>query len=186
MRLLLASALALAAPLSSLAAQRGATREVTPVSAPVTDLQYDLSFTRTTAQTRTIHVTTRFSTPGKDPVLLSLPAWTPGAYELSFFAREVERFAATASGKEIRWDKLDYDTWRIYPAGAKSIAVDFDYRADSLDNAMAWSQADFAFFNGTNLFLYPEGRDLSFPATVSVTTEPGWKVVSAIDRKSVV
>ncbi len=180
MRLLPVCALVLTAPLSSLAAQRGAPREVAPVSALVTDLRYDVSFTRATAQTRTIHVTTRLSTPGKDPVLLSLPAWTPGAYELSFFAREVERFAATASGKALRWDKLDYDTWRIYPAGAKSIAVDFDYRADSLDNAMAWSQADFAFFNGTNLFLYPEGRDLAFPATVSVTTEPGWKVVSAM------
>lgn len=151
-----------------------------PVSAPVTDLRYDVSFTRATAATRTIHVTTRFSTPGKDPVLLSLPAWTPGAYELSYFARDVESFAATSDGRALRWDKLDYDTWRIQPGGAKSVTVEFDYRADTLDNAMAWSQDDFAFFNGTNLFLYPEGRDLGFAATVSVATEAGWKVVSAM------
>ena len=44
--------------------------------------------------------------------------------------------------------------------------------ADSLDNAMAWAQPDFVLFNGTNVFLYPEGRRLDFPATVTVKTDP--------------
>jgi predicted metalloprotease with PDZ domain len=66
------------------------------------------------------------------------------------------------TAKPLTWDKLDADTWRIAPAGAKAVTVTFDYRADTLDNAMAWSRDDFAFFNGTNLFLYPEGRDPAF------------------------
>ncbi|MEP7380453.1 MAG: PDZ domain-containing protein [Gemmatimonadota bacterium] len=171
--------LVLGAPVSSLAAQRASARD-TPVSAPVNNLRYDVAFTRAGARTRTLHVTTRFSTPGKEPVLLSLPAWTPGAYELSFFARNVEAFRATGDGSPLHWDKLDFDTWRVLPNGAKAIAVGFDYRADTLDNAMAWSRDDFAFFNGTNLFLYPEGRELTFAATVSVATDPDWKVVTAM------
>ena len=58
---------------------------------------------------------------GPGPVLLSFPAWTPGSYELANFARFLTRFTATGGGKDLDWDKLDYDTWRIDPAGARSV-----------------------------------------------------------------
>lgn len=170
------AALAIAVPA---AAQRGGSK-AGDVSAPVSDLRYEVAFTKSTAAERVLKVTTRFVVSGRDPVLLSLPAWTPGAYELSFFARNVHNFAATADGKPLTWDKFDVDTWRIAPAGAKAVTVTFDFRADSLDNAMAWARDDFAFFNGTNVFLYPEGRDPAVGATVSVTTEPAWKVTTGM------
>ena len=46
--------------------------------------------------------------------------------------------------------------------------------------AMAWSRPDFVLFNGTNLLPYPEGRDLNFPATVTVRTQPGWLVATGM------
>jgi predicted metalloprotease with PDZ domain len=113
-------------------------------------------------------------------VLLSLPTWTPGAYEVSNFARWVLNFSASSGPKAARWDKLDYDTWRVQPAGARSLTVRFDYLADTLDNAMAWSRPDFGLFNGTNLLPYPEGNGFNFPATVTVKTQPGWKVATAM------
>ena len=45
------------------------------------------------------------------------------------------------------------------------MTVRFDYVADTLDNAMTWARPDFLLFNGTNLFLYPEGSGFDFPAT---------------------
>jgi predicted metalloprotease with PDZ domain len=60
------------------------------------------------------------------------------------------------------------------------VTVEFDYRADTLDNAMSWTHPDFALFNGTNLFMYPEGRPLDFPATVTVRTEAAFKVVTGM------
>ncbi|MEO7964500.1 MAG: hypothetical protein ABIT38_11415, partial [Gemmatimonadaceae bacterium] len=176
MRVALLAALSLAstAPLS---AQRGAPRG-SDISTPISELHYEVTFDRAHARSRTLLVTTQFTVGGRDPVLLSLPAWTPGAYELSNFARSVSSFAATGDGKELRWDKLDFDTWRVMPNGSKKVTVTFDFRADSLDNAMSWSKDDFAFFNGTNLFLYPEGRDLTFPATVKVSTESDWNIIT--------
>ena len=108
------------------------------------------------------------------------PAWTPGAYELSFFARWVSNFTPEAGGQALAWDKLDYDTWRIQPNGAKSVTVRFDYLADTLDNAMAWSRPDFVLFNGTNVLPYPEGRGPDFPATVTIKTEPAWLVATGM------
>jgi predicted metalloprotease with PDZ domain len=143
-------------------------------------VRYDLAFDSTTARQRTITVTMSFDVAGRDPVLLSLPAWTPGSYEINNFARWVGGFTARAGDQPLRWDKLDYDTWRVQPGGARSVTVRFDYLADSLDNAMSWSRPDFAFFNGTNLFFYPEGRGLDFPATVSIKAEDGWLVATGM------
>ncbi len=150
----------------------------TPVSAPVTNIAYSVRFDRETAEAGTLHVDMHFQTSGDAAVLLSLPAWTPGAYQISNFARNVLDFTVTGEDRNLRWDKADYDTWRIHPDGNQSLAVSFDYRADSLDNAMAWAQSDFVMFNGTNVFLYPEGHDLAFASTITFTTEPDWLVAS--------
>ena len=171
---------ALLALISTQAGAQRATAASDSVSAPLSDVHYEITFDKTTAATRQIKVSMTFATPGSAPVLLSLPAWTPGAYEMTWFAKWVSSFTPTADGRALQWDKLDYDTWRIRPGGAKRITVQFDYAADSLDNAMAWSRPDFALFNGTNVFLYPEGRSADWPATVTVRTSLGWLVASGM------
>jgi predicted metalloprotease with PDZ domain len=172
--------------LQALAAQ-GVPPNARAVSAPVSGIRYDVTFTRATATDRVVHVTTTFAVEGGggDAVLLSLPAWTPGAYEISNFARWVTNFSATSGGgaRRLTWDKYDYDTWRIRrDASATQITVTFDYHADSLDNAMTWARPDFLLFNGTNLFMYPEGRALTFPARVTVHTEADWKITTSMPR----
>jgi len=150
------------------------------VSAPVSDIRYDVAFDNSTAPNRTLKVTMTFATSGTAPVILSLPAWTPGAYEMTWFAKWVSAFTATGDNKTLQWDKVDFDTWRVRADGAKRITVKFDFLADSLDNAMAWTQPNFALFNGTNVFLYPEGRGFDWPATVTVRTEPTWLVATGM------
>jgi predicted metalloprotease with PDZ domain len=154
-------------------------------SAPISNIRYDITFDSATAARRKIQVAMSFDVgPGTAPVLLSVPAWTPGAYEISNFARWISGFSASAGDRALRWDKSDPDTWRIQPAGRGRVTVRFDYLADTLDNAMSWSRPDFLLFNGTNLFPYPEGRGFDFPATVSVTTQPGWLVATSMKPAS--
>ncbi|HMI49792.1 MAG TPA: hypothetical protein VK481_14050, partial [Gemmatimonadaceae bacterium] len=166
----------LAAPVSPLPvwAQANAT------SAPITDIRYEVTFTRANGVRRQVTSTMTFTVGGTDPILLSLPAWTPGAYEIDNFARNVSSFAAEQAGNSLAWDKADPNTWRVRPRGVGEVSVHFDYLADSLDNANTWSRPDFLLFNGTNLFPYPEGRGFDFPASVTVNTEAGWKIVTGM------
>ena len=167
-------ALLLLGPVGRASAQGVAT------SAPITDISYDVTFTRANAERRQVSSVMTFTVGGRQPVLLSLPKWTPGAYEIDNFARDVANFAAEEAGSALSWDKIDPDTWRIRPRGVGQVTVRFDYLADSLDNANTWARPDFLLFNGTNLFLYPEGRGLDFPSSVTVNTEAGWKVVTGM------
>ncbi|MHB0947898.1 MAG: M61 family metallopeptidase [Gemmatimonadaceae bacterium] len=154
-------------------------------SAPIANVGYTVRIDQASAARRLIHVEMRFDASGAAPILLSLPAWTPGAYEISNFARWVTGFSAARGARALDWDKLDPDTWRIRDAGPGPVVVRFDYRADSLDNAMAWTKPDFALFNGTNLFLYPEGGPLDYPATVTVQTDVAWRVVTGMHATGV-
>jgi predicted metalloprotease with PDZ domain len=153
-------------------------------SQTVADVRYDVVFTAETAARREIHVEMSFEVSSDAPVALSLPAWTPGAYELSDFAKNLRAVWARQSGSEIRWDKADFDTWRVYPNGRGQVTIGFDYLADELDNSAAWAKPDFAFFNGTNLFFFPEGGDLGFESIVTFHTEPGWRVATGLTALS--
>jgi predicted metalloprotease with PDZ domain len=172
-----------ALPLLAVAGPIGAQEAPALRSAPISNIRYEVSFDRGSAAARRLRVATTFDVDGPGPVLLSLPAWTPGAYEMSYFSRWVTGFAAqSAAGAALDWDQTDYDTWRIDPAGARSMTVRFEYIADTLDNAMSWTRPDFALFNGTNVFMYPEGRGLDFGARVTVRTETAWRVATGMPR----
>ncbi len=151
-------------------------------SAPVSDVHYAVTFKAKQAIERKVDVAMSFTASGKDPVLLSLPIWTPGDYEVSYFARNVSQFKATSRGRALVWDKVTPNTWRIVTDNGGPVTVEFRYRADSLDNAQSWAREDFLLFNGTNLFPYAEGRALDFPAAVSVQTEDSWRVITGMTQ----
>ncbi len=65
------------------------------------------------------------------------------------------------------------------------MTVSFAYRADTVDRAVAWTRPDFAFFNGTNLFLYPVGRGFAWPGTVSVHVPEGWRIATGMPATEV-
>lgn len=159
-------------------------RSGTPISAPISNVAYRVTFDSTAARRRVLHVDMSFTAGSDQPVILALPAWTPGAYELDYFARSVLRFNAESNGRALVWDKVDYDTWRVRAQPNTAVTVSFDFRADTLDNAMAWARSDFVMFNGTNVFLYPEGRGFDFPSTVTIGTEPGWRVATGMTPAS--
>ncbi len=149
-------------------------------SAPITNVRYSVTFNRATAAARSLRVTMTFNVAGNEAVLLSLPAWTPGSYEISDYMRKVTGFSVSGDGGTPRWDKLDPDTWRIMPSGAKTITLSFGYTADSMDNAMSYATREFSFFNGTNVLPYPEGRSTEFSATVTVNTENDWRIATGM------
>src|SRR5438045_8375317 len=104
--------------------------------------------------TKEFSVAAIFPTAGKETLFVSLPAWSPGNYEIQNYARYVHGFGArNSSGAPLRWDRGDKDTWRVVTGGADRVTVDFDYGNDKIDLSLARIQADFAQFLGTNLFI---------------------------------
>lgn len=149
---------------------------------PITHVAYRVTFTKQSAAARSVASEMSFDVSSAGSVALSLPAWTPGEYEIYNHARNVSSFSASEGSAPIGWEKTDPDTWRIHAPRAGRVTVSFEYAADTLDNGSTWSRSDVLLFNGTNLFLYPEGASSEFAATVTVATEPDWKIVTGMRR----
>src|SRR5258705_10865275 len=105
---------ALPLALAALAPTRGMAQAVRyEVSAPV-------------ASGHLFHVKADFPTGGKDTLYLSLPAWSPGSYEIQNYARYVRHFGATTpGGQPLFWDRFDKDTWRVTTGKQERVTVAF-------------------------------------------------------------
>ena len=134
------------------------------------------------AEERTFHVRAEFPVPeGRDTFLVSLPAWSPGSYETMNYARYVHGFsAATPDGRALFADKAAPDTWRIATGGAARVVVEFQTDPDSVALELSRIEPDFAFFNGTNLFPYPEGAGFDFAADVRLDVPAGWRIATGL------
>jgi predicted metalloprotease with PDZ domain len=150
-------------------------------SSPITNIAYEITADSATVGQRQLGVAMTFNVSGATPVVLALPAWSPGHYVLLWFSRRVSNFSAQQNGAPLDWRKLDFQTWEITPRSGGTVRVSFKYLANAVDRAVAWTAPNFAFFNGTNLFLYPVGRGFNWPATVSIRTEPTWRVATGMD-----
>ena len=151
------------------------------ISAPISNISYEITVDSSAVGRRQLGVAMSFTVAGTAPVILALPAWSPGHYVLLWFARRVSQFSAQSNGIPLDWRKLDFQTWEIKPRSSGTVRVTFNYLADAVDRAVAWTAPNFAFFNGTNLFLYPAGHGFNWPARVSVHTEASWSVATGMD-----
>jgi predicted metalloprotease with PDZ domain len=150
-------------------------------SAPIADVRYDVTVDSAATRARSLAVAMHFKVAGSGPVVLALPAWSPGHYVLLWFARRVSQFTPTMNGAPLSWHQLDFQTWQLdgtTPGAA--VTVDFHYLADTIDRAVAWTRPDFGFFNGTNVFLYPVGRGFDWPAQVAIHTDAGWNIATGM------
>ncbi len=148
-----------------------------PASLCAQAVRYEISLT---SAARHFHVSAEFSAAGKETLFVSLPAWSPGSYEIQNYARYVFGFSArNAAGQPLRWDRGDKDTWRVFTGKTDRVTVEFNYAADTIDLSIARVAQDFAQFLGTNLFLFEEGQ-LGRPAEVRFRVPAGWQVTSAL------
>jgi predicted metalloprotease with PDZ domain len=149
-----------------------------PGSVGAQAVRYEVSIAA--ASEHLFHVKAEFPTPNLDTLLVSLPAWSPGNYEIQNYARHVRHFAAANdAGAPLFWDRLDKDTWRIGTGRSGRVTVQFDFEADAIDLSGSRLVSDFGEFLGTNLFLYQEGH-LERPAEVRFTLLAGWNLTTAL------
>jgi len=136
---------------------------------------FEVSFTE--PQAHYAEVEMNISGIEKEYVDLKMPVWTPGSYLVREFARNVESFSASTGGKALRFEKVRKNTWRIYPAKAKNIKI--NYRVYAFDVSVRTSFIDdtHAFLSSSGIFMHPDGM-LNLPSTVQIKPFKGWEKVS--------
>lgn len=109
---------------------------------------------------------------------LKMPVWTPGSYLIREFSKNVEGFKAFDSvGKELPFEKISKNTWRISTANSEKIKV--NYRIYSFEISVRTSFVDesHAFLSPTGIFMYPDGQ-LKSAAEITINPHKSWSKIS--------
>lgn len=136
-----------------------------------------------------IDVCLRLDEPDPEGQRLTLPNWIPGSYMIRDFARHIVSMRASgavAAGADESVDLLQIDksTWQA-PPGLTSLQVDCRVYAWDLSVRKAHVDRTHAFFNGTSVFLCPEGQ-ATIPVDVVIERPvhaegDRWQVATAMD-----
>src|SRR6202166_1566644 len=95
----------------TLGTARASLAQTPRLSAPISDISYEITADSSAVGRRQLGVSMSFTVTGTAPVILALPAWSPGHYTLLWFARRVSQFSAQSNGLPLYWRKLDFQTW---------------------------------------------------------------------------
>jgi predicted metalloprotease with PDZ domain len=148
-------------------------------TAPV---NYELKFER--PNSHLLDVTIHADALSGATVDFAIPDWAPGSYYIENYGANVQRFRAhSAAGQELTWRKTDSQTWRIDLSGAKSVTVEYQVYANTLQNNIAQYNERHAFIGGPSVWMYlVGGKDR--PAALSIAVPSGWRVATGMEHTS--
>ncbi|MCJ8167386.1 PDZ domain-containing protein [Pontibacter sp. E15-1] len=145
-----------------------------------TALAAELKYTLTmpAPHTHYFEVEAELSGAKKNHIDFTLPVWAPGSYLVREFAKNIEGFEATdQSGKTLRSEKIDKNTWRVYSNKADLVRAKYSVYAYEMSVRTSFLDASHGYVNGTSVFMYPEEFQ-NTAGTLVVKPYAGWSKVS--------
>ena len=117
--------------------------------------------------------------PGSGSVVLNMPRWAPGYYEMLDFPKHLCDFAAAdESGNPVAWDKLGLNRWRVSVPADGKLRVSYRIFANRRDVASSRVESEIAFVSPSGAFLHVDG-DLQHPVNVNFVLPEGWDKISS-------
>lgn len=111
-------------------------------------------------------------------VVLNMPRWAPGYYEMLDFAKHLTDFAATDSqGQPVKWAKEGLNRWRMAVPADGKLTVSYRVYANRRDVASSRVERDVAFVAPNGVFMYVDGQQ-HHPVTVRFQMPQGWSHIA--------
>jgi len=130
-----------------------------------------------------VHMTMEVDAPGRGPLSVAMPAWTPGSYLVRDYAKHVyDLHAEDRRGRALVVESIDKQTWRVQHHGRD---FTLHYRVFAAEASVRSSHVDdhHASLIGASVFLYIVG-ELGRPARVEIALPEGWSAYSALESQT--
>jgi len=114
---------------------------------------------------------------------IKMPAWRTGYYRILNLANGVRDFEVRSNGEELRWEKVDKSTWRIYlPEQSGEVTVDYEIYANQLGRRSRHIDDTHAYLDASAVFMYADAWR-NEPISVSLDVPENWKSYSGMERQ---
>lgn len=138
-------------------------------------IHYKLSFPE--AGKNRVHVFMQLPKSDKDRMVVKLPKWTTGYYQLMNYDKNVTNFSASVNGKTANWVQKASNAWELISTRNKSVTIEYDVLCNRKFVANSYADSLHAFLLFSSLLLYVD-KDLKRPATVGISLPSGWKDIA--------
>jgi predicted metalloprotease with PDZ domain len=117
-----------------------------------------------------------------DLTLVKLPAWRPGRYELTNFAKNVKGFRIyDENNKRLEYKKQIKDVWEVDTSSTSSIRVEYSYFANELNAGSTFLDATQLYVNPVNCCVFTEEtKELKTELEIKIPTT--WKVACSMKQ----
>jgi predicted metalloprotease with PDZ domain len=107
-----------------------------------------------------------------------LPVWTPGSYLIREYARNIEAFAAkNNAGQDLKWEKVNKNTWRVYSNSANEVTVTYKVYAFEISVRTPFLDASHGYIQPAAVFMFVKEL-MNSPSTVTIRPYKGWDQIS--------
>ena len=113
----------------------------------------------------------------EDTLSVAMPAWSPGAYRIQDFARNVQNFQAqTRSGRRrLDWMKTDKLTWMVSKSADDDVVITYELYSERL----TYEMAD---ISGPSTYMYVVGQK-HVPVALRFEKPRDWDVYTGLPRR---
>ena len=144
-----------------------------------------VSYTVTLDKQPTSHflqISLTVNSAGAQSIDLAMPAWSPGAYGIHNAWRNVQEFSVRdENGAQLKFEKTDKQTWRIYGASGRTITPRYKLylQSDYTD--------EMCYLRGPSVFMYVVGKrpyPLDGAIKLKLEAPASWRIQTGMDAGS--
>lgn len=142
----------------------------------VTAQSPEMNFTVSVKEPSTHVYEVRFECNGvkKEWVDVKMPVWMPGYYQILNYADNVSAFHVEVPGGDtLKWEKANYNTWRIYSNYADKLNISYNVKAVRHFVATNYLDEERGFIAPTGMFMHVDGL-ISQPVTLTIEPYSKW------------
>jgi predicted metalloprotease with PDZ domain len=139
-------------------------------------MKYEFSFELPNRQLIDIKFTIENVT--ENELIVNLPAWRPGRYELGNFAKNIQRLEVfDGEGNALKFRKTKKDSWTIATEGKSTVVVKYNYYGADLNAGSTYLDEHQLYVNPVNCCMYLPQR-ISEPCTLILHVPETYKIAS--------
>jgi predicted metalloprotease with PDZ domain len=119
----------------------------------------------------------------QDSMILHLPAWRPGRYELQNYAKNIIKFnVKDGNSNKLKFIKSDRNTWKVDSEKQSKIVVSYSFFAKQMDAGGSLLDENQLYLNFINCLVWAEGKEKE-PCTVNLNISEEYKIACGLKAK---
>jgi len=145
-------------------------------------IQYTFSYSK--PHRHFVDIEMRVEKHDTSELILQLPAWRPGRYELGNFAKNIQQFSVEdTQGNPLKFEKITKDTWKVSTPNISELIVKYNYYANELNAGSTYVDENLLYVNPINCCLFISNR-IEEACAIELQIPESYEIACSLPQKN--